>query len=105
VGAFAEGDTPEGLADLAGNVTEWTTSLFGAGEADDEVPEYGYPYDGGDGREDVEAGPSVRRVVRGGGWDEGQSFARAAYRDNDHPVFWDHDNGFRVVVSAPSPIL
>ncbi len=105
VGAFAEGDTPEGLADLAGNVTEWTTSLFGAGEADDEVPEYGYPYDGGDGREDVEAGPSVRRVVRGGGWYADQSSARAAYRGGDHPDDRNNLDGFRVVVSAPSPIL
>ena len=64
VGVFAEGDSPVGAADMSGNVVEWTSSLFGAGDVESEVPEYGYPYDGGDGRENLEASPSVCRVVR-----------------------------------------
>jgi len=105
VGAFAVGDTPEGIADLAGNVAEWTTSLFGEGEADEEVPEYGYPYDAGDGREDAEAGPSVRRVLRGGGWNADLSNARAVFRDYDLPDLSNANNGLRVVVALSSPIL
>jgi len=105
VGAFAEGDTPEGVADLAGNITEWTTSLFGAGENDDEVPDFGYPYASGDGREEVDAGPNVRRVVRGGGWRGDPSGARAAFRFFDPPGLRKINVGFRVFVSVPSPIL
>jgi len=104
-GAFAQGDTPEGVADLAGNVFEWTTSLFGAGEAEELVPDFGYPYDVGDGREDVEAGPNVRRVLRGGGWDGGQSSARAVFRDRDPPDNRHDNDGLRVVVALSSPIL
>lgn len=104
VGAFASGATPEGVADLSGNATEWTASLFGAGEVDDEVPDYGYPYDAADGREEAEAAPNVRRVVRGGGWDDDRSHARAACRDDDHPVRSGLGRGFRVVLAVPSPI-
>ncbi len=103
-GSFASGDTAEEVADLAGNVYEWTASLFGAGDADEAVPEYGYPYDAADGREDAEAATSVLRVMRGGGWTVDLSFARAASRINYHPVLRNHDNGFRVVVAASSPI-
>ncbi len=31
-GVFVEGDTPEGVSDLTGNVFDWTSSLFGAGQ-------------------------------------------------------------------------
>jgi formylglycine-generating enzyme required for sulfatase activity len=51
-----QGDSPYGCADMAGNVWEWTRSLYRK-----------YPYDPGGGREDLEAGGEVRRVLRGGG--------------------------------------
>ncbi len=53
VGSHPAGATPEGVFDLAGNLAEWTSSLFRP-----------YPFDAGDGRED----PSRRgeRVTRGG---------------------------------------
>ncbi|MDY6817912.1 MAG: SUMF1/EgtB/PvdO family nonheme iron enzyme [Halobacteriales archaeon] len=53
VGTHPEGATPTGIHDLAGNVSEWTSSLYRP-----------YPYDADDGRED----PTVRgeRVTRGG---------------------------------------
>jgi len=101
VGAFAVGDTPEHVADLAGSVGEWMTSLFGAGEVDDEFPEFGYPYDAGDGREDAEAGQGVRRVVRGGSWYFNLDRARAAFRSWHHPDGRVNGLGFRLVVSSP----
>ncbi len=53
VGSHPKGATPEGVFDLAGNVAEWTSSLFKP-----------YPYDASDGREN----PNVpgERVTRGG---------------------------------------
>ena len=105
VGVFAEGDSPLGAADMSGNVNEWTSSLFGGGYYESEEPEYGYPYDAADGREEAAAPPDVRRVLRGGGWNNDQENARAAYRDNDLPDNRNNNNGLRVVVSASSPIL
>jgi formylglycine-generating enzyme required for sulfatase activity len=60
------GDSPYGCADMAGNVGEWTGSLWGK---DWEKPHFGYPYFAGDGREDLAAGADVRRVSRGGSFD------------------------------------
>ena len=104
VGAFPGGRTPEGVDDLSGNVYEWTSSLFGEGEAGSFESEYRYPYDVTDGREDEEAVPSVRRVVRGGGWLATLSYARAAFRHYAHPDYRFYNLGLRVVVSVASPI-
>jgi serine/threonine-protein kinase len=56
VGSYSpQGNSPYGMADMAGNVWEWTSSLF----AD-------YPYSTADGREDMQASRAGRRVIRGG---------------------------------------
>ncbi len=99
VGIFSEGQTPEGVSDLTGNVDEWTVSLFGTG-ADIERADFGYPYDKDDGREDPDAGPEIRRVLRGGTWYRGEVNARAAYRYEAPPDFRDFDFGFRVAFDA-----
>jgi formylglycine-generating enzyme required for sulfatase activity len=98
VGVFPQGRTPEGVHDLSGNVWEWTTTIWGK---DFQSSEYGYPYDGGDGREDPEDGGS-RRVVRGGSWDYALDDARAAYRFHDHPAGRGNSYGFRIVRRPPS---
>jgi formylglycine-generating enzyme required for sulfatase activity len=103
VGVFPNGRTPEGVDDLSGNVYEWTSSLFGARETDDVETEYPYPYDPADGREDANAGPTVCRVVRGGGWLDPPLSPRAAFRRfSSLPDSRYNDNGCRVVVSASS---
>ena len=53
VGSHPSGATPDGVHDLAGNVAEWTSSLYRP-----------YPYDATDGREDPDA--PGERVTRGG---------------------------------------
>ena len=99
MGVFATGRTPEGVDDLGGNVHEWTSSLFGRGSEGYET-EHPYPYDARDGREDPEASPSVRRVVRGGGCHGTSSFARAAFRNALLPDLMYPDLGLRVAMAA-----
>jgi formylglycine-generating enzyme required for sulfatase activity len=98
VGIFVEGETPEGLSDLTGNVNEWTGSLWGAGED----CEFRYPYCKEDGREDPHAGPDVRRVLRGGSWRGDAIYMFAAYRRANLPDYRYNSYVFRLV-SCPSP--
>jgi formylglycine-generating enzyme required for sulfatase activity len=76
------GDSPYGLADMAGNVWEWTSSLYSP-----------YPYNANDGREDLEA-KGGRRVLRGGSFHFNVRSARCSYRSNGGVPDRDwHDGG------------
>lgn len=97
VGVFPTGRTPEGVFDLSGNVWEWTTTLWGKKI---ETPDFPYPYEVGDGRENREEA-EMRRVIRGGSWDDGQDIARAAARSNYIPGGRLAYLGFRVVLRCP----
>ena len=81
---------------MAGNVWEWTLSLWGRKR---EEPEFKYPYDPTDGREDLRADDNVRRVVRGGAFYDIQGIVRCAFRDWFSPHLRGMSQGFRVVVS------
>jgi formylglycine-generating enzyme required for sulfatase activity len=63
VGSYPSGTSPYGCLDMAGNVWEWTRSLW---EKEVFGPEFKYPYNPDDGREDMEAPDRVPRVLRGG---------------------------------------
>lgn len=79
------GDSPYGIADAAGNVWEWTRSLYKA-----------YPYDPQDGRESMDSeGP---RVLRGGAFYRGASLLRCALRLRNHASYRYWGFGFRVVL-------
>ena len=89
VGTYSpQGDSPYGCVDMIGNVWEWTRSLY-----------KDYPYDSADGRENLEAGDYVPRVVRGGAFYLSSRLVRCAFRDWDAPRDRDWSIGFRVVVS------
>ena len=101
VGCFPAGASPYGVCDAAGNVWEWTSSRWGRSSI--YRPDYGYPYDPTDGREDPTG--SDLRVVRGGSWDDGRRIARCASRFRFIPGGWVNLLGFRVVVSLASPVF
>ena len=94
VGSYVEGKSPYGMLDMAGNVWEWVSSLWGMRE---NTPDYGYPYDRDDGREHPEEPDAVMRVLRGGAWDQKRGRVRCASRGMCDPSHSADVGGFRVV--------
>jgi formylglycine-generating enzyme required for sulfatase activity len=90
VDSYPGGASPCGAQDMAGNVWEWTSSLY-----------KNYPYNVGDGRERADA--TDNRVLRGGSWLNDPASSRAAYRLDDDPSLAGADVGFRVVVARAAP--
>jgi len=100
VGCFPGGASAYGCEEMSGNVWEWTRSLWGREWGE---PEFKYPYNPQDGREDLEAGPEVLRVLRGGSFVGGRGGVRCAYRYGYNPDSHNALVGFRVVAS-PLPL-
>jgi formylglycine-generating enzyme required for sulfatase activity len=95
------GASPYDCQDLVGNVEEWTATIWGT---DDIAPEFGYPYDATDGREDPARGgdqePRLNRVYRGCAFSATRAAARCARRggsDQTTRVPW---RGFRVMMKV-----
>jgi formylglycine-generating enzyme required for sulfatase activity len=88
VGVFAQADTPDGPTDLAGNVWEWTNSLYTI-----RLDEAGFNTEAPEGL--------ARRVVRGGSWDSSIVFCRASFRNWFSPDGRYNLSGFRLVASGP----
>lgn len=83
VGIYPAGASPYGVQDLAGNVWEWTSSIYG-------------PYDSGYTGSD-DAGREGDFVVRGGSWAYDARYARTAARLHlSSDTFYDYV-GFRLV--------
>ena len=88
VGRYSpQGDSPYGCADMAGNVDEWCQSLHRP-----------YPYQAGDGREDLKA--DGWRVLRGGSFDVALKDVRCASRNSIIPDIRDYYYGFRVAMGT-----
>ena len=96
VGCFPGGVSPYGCEELSGNLWEWTRSLWGK---EWNKPEFVYPYDPDDGREDIAAPDEIHRVLRGGSFGGYPGDIRCACRGLNGPDDRDYGLGFRVVVS------
>lgn len=88
VGEHAAGSSPYGVCNMAGNIHEWTSSIYRP-----------YPYDAADGRE--VAASDEPRVMRGGAWYGAARSLRCAARGRLRPHYRYYYVGFRVV-RAPS---
>jgi len=75
-----------GTVDMAGNVSEWTSSLSRP-----------YPYDEADGREDPKS--TDNRVYRGGSWAQTEGKARVIYRVDAAPTVGFNELGFRCAMT------
>jgi formylglycine-generating enzyme required for sulfatase activity len=89
VGSYSNGGSPYGVQDMAGNVWEWTSTVYQE-----------YPYIQEDGREHLAS--TSNRVLRGGSWGSNLRHARAAFRsDLRIDGFFDNGGG-RLVVGSLS---
>jgi formylglycine-generating enzyme required for sulfatase activity len=94
-GCFPSGMSPCGCFDMAGNVWEWTRSLW----ENEKEKQYPYPYKPDDGREDESLGRTIYRVLRGGAYYNDSVRACCAGRNWYYPVDRDDNWGFRCACS------
>jgi formylglycine-generating enzyme required for sulfatase activity len=95
VGNYPSGQSLYGCNDMIGNVWEWTNTLWGS---DWKSPDFSYPYQADDGREDPEADATIHRLFRGGSFDDEVTKLRCSARRWYAPDHTDKTRGFRVVL-------
>ncbi|HLV99525.1 MAG TPA: SUMF1/EgtB/PvdO family nonheme iron enzyme [Ktedonobacterales bacterium] len=96
IGSYPAGTSPYGCQDMAGNVWEWTTTLYF---------NYHYPYDAQDGRENLLkkwTDPESERVFRGGSWGDEAEMGQTTARDFPYlPGNLEHYTGVRLARGLP----
>jgi len=113
VGLFKQSETPEGVADMAGNVWEWTALDYHSEQRlsdfafDPEMQELWDAWEKSSGNEKNKLGEQLIEkweekdrqlpVLRGGSWYVNRDYARCAYRNDYHPNFRNYYVGLRCV--------
>jgi formylglycine-generating enzyme required for sulfatase activity len=98
VGAYSPaGDSPFACSDAAGNVWEWTSTMWGLERLH---PQFGPPYRADDGRERLQPIRPFRefRVCRGGSYRESAERVACAARDRRQANMRNSDCGFRIAM-------
>ena len=93
IGCFTSGATNQHIHDLAGNVLEWTASVYGD-YAEGLASEWQTPADVA----------NKHFTLRGGGWYDPPLVLRASYRDNYAPVDHRYFVGFRLARHLPENV-
>jgi formylglycine-generating enzyme required for sulfatase activity len=83
-GDYADGVSPYGVYDMAGNVHEWVSDWYSDSYYAESPSENPTGPDSGE-----------RRVLRGGGWDSDASAVQSTFRDSNTPDTQNPDIGFR----------
>ena len=93
---FAAGASPEGVLNLSGNVWEWVEDVYASDAYLHHSPEGFYA------RDVSGTSPSTElRALRGGGWHNDASNARAANRNRNGSTLRYSSVGFRCAAGAP----
>jgi len=89
VGDYLKGASPYGALDMSGNVWEWVGDWYQS-DYYSALPPWVNPQ-----------GPTsgTNKVLRGGSWDYGSTYVRAADRDYNDPTGRENNFGFRCAVS------
>jgi serine/threonine-protein kinase len=87
VETYPTGHSPYGALNMAGNVWEWVSTLYGP-----------YPYAPNENRENPS--DSGARILRGGAWSNIDASLRSANRVKADATAFSNDIGFRCAVSA-----
>ncbi len=87
VNNFANGASPFGILDMAGNAWEWVFDVYDR-----------YPGDNSIGNSNFRTG---RRVLRGGSWYSASEQLRVSYRSYALQNYFDNDIGFRCIRRLP----
>ena len=87
VGSYSDFDSPYGCQDMAGNVWEWTRSVY----ADYKQQKHHRGWD-------KDISDTDARVLRGGSFHDVDNYVRCAYRSFSNITLHNYDIGFRVCV-------
>jgi formylglycine-generating enzyme required for sulfatase activity len=93
--AFA---SPYGCVDMIGNVAEWVGTRWGENR---QTPDYAYPYQLHDGRDNFADDPQktrMRRLFRGGSYKDEVTMCRCTARAHIRPESASNFRGFRVAL-------
>lgn len=92
---YANGQSPYGVLNMAGNVEEWVNDWYQA--------DY-YKQDGAAGPNPQGPAVGIERVIRGGSWDTIPLFLRAVHRRSAAPDQPSASIGFRCVADGTTPM-